>query len=144
MQFMSEFLEWALVLNHLYFGSHLPDEERIYSTFSMGTGNGVPFDPYWSYHSDHVGTTYNPTGFADAEIDRLIIAMRETEPGDLATYLERWFDYVVRWNELLPALPLYANMYVDMFNDRLSGIEAVTPFANWAHPHVITELSVSD
>ena len=142
MQFTSEFLEWATVLSHFYYGSDLPEDERLYSTFSMGTGLGVPFDPYYSWHSDFLGTWMNPT-FYDSQIDDLIIKMRNTEPGDYATYLEVWFDYVVRWNYLLPALPLYANMYVDMFNDRVSGIEAVTPFANWAHPNVITQLSVA-
>lgn len=142
MQFTSEYLEWAAVLSHLYQMPPIPDEERMFSTFSMGTGLGVPFDPYWSWHSDHLGTWMNPS-FSDAEIDALIIAMRTVEPGDYASYLEVWFDYVVRWNYMLPALPLYANMYVDLFNSRVQGVENVTPFADWAHPNVITQLSLA-
>jgi peptide/nickel transport system substrate-binding protein len=142
MEFRSEFLEWATVLEHFYYVASLPEEERLYSTFSMGSDNGVPFDPYWYWHTDILGTWMNPS-FSDPKLDDLIIAMRTTEPGDLATYLEAWFDYVVRWNELLPALPLYANRRVDLFSDKVSGIENVTPFANWANPHIITKLSVS-
>ena len=141
-EFISEFIEWATVLSHLYQMPPIPDEERLYSTFSMGVTFGRPFDPYWSWHSDHYGTWMNPS-FSDAEIDELLVTMRRTDSDDLAGYLDSWFQYVVRWNYLLPALPLYANMYVELFNSRVQGVENVTPFADWAHPQVVTQLSLA-
>ncbi|MDR2599167.1 MAG: ABC transporter substrate-binding protein [Oscillospiraceae bacterium] len=142
-EFTSEFLEWALVLQYAYRMPDTPVEDRIYHTFSMGTGFGVPFSPYWSWHSDILGTWMN-TSFSDAELDRIIDAMDATEGGDFATYLEHWFDYVVRWNYILPALPLYNNIYASLHSENVLGVEHTTPFAAWNHTNVITRLSVID
>lgn len=37
------------------------------------------------------------------------------EPGDEDTYLDLWQKFVVRYNELLPRVPLYANIYVTVY-----------------------------
>ncbi|MCR5309442.1 MAG: hypothetical protein K6E21_04975 [Bacilli bacterium] len=38
------------------------------------------------------------------------------KPGNTAEY-NKWFDaYMVRWNELLPDIPLYCNIYYDVYN----------------------------
>jgi len=130
-QYNFEYPDWDTILDQFYFGFLLPDEERHFSTFSMGTGFNVPFDPYTaSWHSDFLDDWSNSNNLSDPELDDLIIALIRTEPGDNATYLERWFDYVVRWNYLLPALPLYSNEYFDLFNDRVQGVNT-TPFASW-------------
>ena len=67
--------------------------------------------------------------------------MRETTPGDNVAFLEAWFNYVVRFNQILPVIPLYANEYYDFFSARVQGV-ATTPYANWAN--IITLLSVVD
>lgn len=41
------------------------------------------------------------------------------EAGDREAYLEIWVDYIQRWNELLPELPLYSNVYYDVYNEKL-------------------------
>ena len=45
-------------------------------------------------------------------------------PGDTAEY-NKWFkEYMVRWNELLPDVPLYSNIYYDVYNsNKLSGLK---------------------
>jgi len=130
-QYNFEYPDWDTILDQFYFGFLLPDSERHFSTFSMGTGFNVPFDPYTaSWHSDFLDDWVNSNNLSDPELDDLIITLIRTEPGDNATYLERWFDYVVRWNYLLPALPLYSNEYFDLFNDRVQGVNT-TPFASW-------------
>ena len=130
MQYNFEYPDWDTILDQLYFSFMLPDEERHFSTFSMGTGFNVPFDPYFSWHTDFVDTWQNSNSLSDPQLDELIVTMRRTEPGDNATYLERWFDYVVRWNEILPAIPLYSNEYFDLFNARVLGVNT-NPFASW-------------
>jgi hypothetical protein len=37
-----------------------------------------------------------------------------------ALYKEAWTDYIVRWNETLPELPLYSNEYFDFFSTKLN------------------------
>ena len=41
------------------------------------------------------------------------------EPGDKESYAQYWFDFIVHWNELLPEIPLYSNIYHDVYNDKL-------------------------
>lgn len=43
--------------------------------------------------------------------------------GDNEGYLTKWVEYVVRWNELLPAIPLYSNIYYSVFVDSLKNYE---------------------
>jgi peptide/nickel transport system substrate-binding protein len=108
-----------------------PTSERFYSTFSMGVNFAMAYDPYYSWHSDWLMAYYNSTGLVDDILDDLIVKMRRTEPGDLETYLEHWFNYQVRWNQLLPVLPLYANETFNLFSARLSGVNT-TPFHGWS------------
>jgi peptide/nickel transport system substrate-binding protein len=142
MNYEFEFLEWAAILDNLYFAFELPDEERVYSTFSMGTSFPAIFDPYFfSWHSDFIGQWRNSNQFSDSELDDLIMKMRRTTPGDNDTFLEIWFDYVVRWNYMLPALPLYANEYFNFFPDHVRGVNT-SPFGDWYD--IITEISVGN
>ncbi|MCL2221491.1 MAG: ABC transporter substrate-binding protein [Oscillospiraceae bacterium] len=139
-EFTSQFLEWASVIRHFSQPWLLEEGERMFSTFSMGVTFAMAFDPYRSWHTDFIGTTINPTGFSDPEIDRLTLELRNTEPGDYASFLDTWFDYVVRWNEMMPALPLYSNMSVDLHSDRVVNLGS-TAFVNWAQ--IITQISLA-
>ncbi len=33
-------------------------------------------------------------------------------------------DFIVRWNELLPQIPLYSNVYYDVYNDKFENYDA--------------------
>ncbi len=35
----------------------------------------------------------------------------KTAAGDDATYLDYWQKYIIRWNEMLPQLPLYPTFW---------------------------------
>jgi peptide/nickel transport system substrate-binding protein len=141
MNYEFEFLEWNAVLDNLYYAYELPDEERVYSTFSMGTSFPVIFDPYFfSWHSDFLGHWRNSNQFGDDQLDELIMQMRRTTPGDNDAFLAVWYDYVIRWNQMLPALPLYANEYFNFFGNHVSGVNT-TPFSDWYD--IICEISVS-
>ena len=43
--------------------------------------------------------------------------------GDNEAYLKKWVEFVLRWNELLPAIPLYSNVYYSAFVDTLKNYE---------------------
>ena len=38
------------------------------------------------------------------------------EPGDVEEYNKWFYQYMIRWNELLPDIPLYSNIYYDVYN----------------------------
>ena len=45
------------------------------------------------------------------------------DPEDTETYLKYWADFIVRWNELLPEVPLYSNIFYTVFIDNLKDYE---------------------
>ncbi|MBQ3552515.1 MAG: hypothetical protein IJA35_05110, partial [Clostridia bacterium] len=63
----------------------------------------------------------------DDQLDQLSMDMvYGVESGDYESYLDLWQQYIIRWNELLPELPLYSNVYVTMFPSWLEGYEQGT------------------
>ena len=55
----------------------------------------------------------------------MVLNMAMTE-----TFRQKFVDFVVRWNELLPDIPLYSNIYYDVFNEKLQGYENISAFWN--------------
>ncbi len=129
-KFTVEQVDFATLLDHWYKGSRMGDDRR-YNSFNLAAGFTPVNDPYYRIHSDFYGTDLNQTQTKDEELDRLIIALRETDPEDRNGFSKKWVDYQVRWNEYLPVIPLYANQYFDFFNKRVSGLNT-TPDFSWA------------
>jgi len=154
-KFTIKFVEFNELLNNYYYSYNLYErdaegviipstDERYYHTFNLASNFGAAFDPYYSFHSNFYENWYNANQFIDSPqspamplapgektIDELTILMRELAPGQRAEYLEYWFQFVVRWNRLLPNLPLYSNQYYDVFNKRISGV-LTSPFWDWS------------
>ncbi len=141
MEFNVEKVDYA-TMSTTYSASYtVPEEERQYNSFNLATNFSVIFDRYTVWHSDFIGTQQNKPQLSDEELDELIIAMRKSEPDDHDGYLEAWFDYQVRWNELLPTVPLYSNEYYDIahiFVDNLN----TTP--NASYDDIICDISKSE
>jgi len=132
------------LLDHYYYAYELDEEEKEYHIFNLASNFAVAYDPYYSWHSDWLGTWQNghqledsianpaaPLGTGEKTIDQLTEELRTVTPGDTATYLQLWRQYQLRWNKLIPNVPLYSNQYYDVFDTRLKGVET-TPFWNWA------------
>lgn len=123
--------DFAMLLDNFYYGFEL-GEDRKYHSFNLAVNFTPDFDPYYSSnHSDFAGTWINSLQISDPELDDLIMAMRSLEPDQLDEFADIWVDYQVRYNELMPCLPLYSNQYFDMLNTRVTGINS-SPFATWA------------
>lgn len=105
--------------------------EKRYHMFNLATGFYSNYDPYWSWHSSLVGTTNNPTGLADEELDEIMETMRRLEPDQKDEFAAYFVQFVQRWNELLPNLPLYSNEYFDIYNKRIEGLQS-TPVWGWS------------
>ena len=59
------------------------------------------------------------SGQTDAELYRRALVMRETEPGDVLEYMQKWVSFQERFNQQLPAIPVYSNVYFDFSTDLL-------------------------
>jgi len=132
------------LLDHYYYAYDIPVNERIYHIFNLATNFSVAYDPYYSWHSNFLGTWQNahqlkdtptqpaaPLATGEKTLDELTTALRTVAPGDNVTYLALWKEYQLRWNKLIPNVPLYSNQYYDVFDVKLKGVET-TPFWNWA------------
>ena len=136
-----EYGDFNALLDNYYYGADL-GADRKYNAFNLATGFSAVYDPYYgSYHSDFAGSWQNATATADAELDRLIEEMRALDPSQTKEYADLWYQFQVRWNELLPQLPIYSNEYFDIYNNRVQGLET-TPFYDWAAD--ICDITVSE
>ena len=57
-------------------------------------------------------------------------------------YNEWWEAYIERWSELMPDIPLYSNLYYDVFNGKISGFET-SPFFGPAYAIVYASVDTS-
>lgn len=114
-----------------------------YNMFNLATGyNGGVYDESYNWTTDpeYIEQGYNVQHLYDKELDKLSMDMvYGVEPGDEATYLSLWEKYIIRWNELLPMVPLYSNIYVTVCpntidnyaEDSFWGFERAILYANW-------------
>lgn len=114
-----------------------------YNMFNLATGyNGGVYDESYNWTTDpeYIEQGYNVQHLYDKELDKLSMDMvYGVEPDDEATYLSLWEKYIIRWNELLPMVPLYSNIYVSVYpntidnyaEDSFWGFERAILYANW-------------
>lgn len=114
-----------------------------YNMFNLATGyNGGVYDESynWTLDPEYIEQGNNVQHLYDKELDKLSMDMvYGVEPGDEATYLSLWEKYIIRWNELLPMVPLYSNIYVTVYpntidnyaEDSFWGFERAILYANW-------------
>ena len=92
------------------------DEDMIY----LGSNFHLLFDPAVQFvPNGEGGFNWSFTNHTDEELYERAIAMRRTEPGDVLTYLKNWLAFQERFNETLPMLPVYGNIYFDFFTENL-------------------------
>ena len=120
--------DFNALLDNFYYGFELGDD-RYYSTFNMGTSFDAAYDPYYSWHSDWIGTWYNSCQLSDEELDGYIEAMRAATTDE--EYLNAWLEFEWRWQELLPQIGLYSNEYFDIYSINVDGVNT-TPFWSYA------------
>ena len=103
------------------FRSYYRDVPRTTDMIYLATNFHVVVDPSITYSADSeaLHRMWNNTFSDDRELYRLAVNMRKTEPGDTFTFMERWIAFQERYNEVLPAIPVYSNIYFDFFTEEL-------------------------
>ena len=97
-----------------------------YGMYNLATDYEANYDQsyYFTSDPDMVALGYNQNYLFDDTLDQLSMDMvYGVEPGDDETYLKIWQDFIIRWNELLPNLPLYSNVYYTIYPEWLEGFE---------------------
>ena len=101
--------------------SYYRQTERTTDMIYLATNFHVIVDPSITYSTDKTKNheIWNNTYSDDEELWYLAKAMRETEPNNVFEYVGEWISFQRRYNEVLPTIPIYSNIYFDFFNQNL-------------------------
>ena len=101
--------------------SYYRQTERTTDMIYLATNFHVIVDPSITYSTDDTKNheIWNNTYSDDEELWIDAKAMRKTEPGDIFEYVSKWVTFQERYNEVLPTIPIYSNIYYDFFNQYL-------------------------
>ena len=109
------------------------ETERTTDMIYLATNFQTVEDPSVAYSADpsegHV--QWNNIYSDDEKLYELALAMRKTEPGDVYSYVSKWVDFQKRYNDVLPAIPVYSNYYYDFYVPQLEGYN-VTSHVTWS------------
>lgn len=92
-----------------------------YHMYNMGVGYTAMYDQSETFTTDpeKVRMGYNNNYIFDEQLEQLAKDMVKNDPTDREKFKSDFVNFVVRWNELLPDLPLYSNIYHDFYNQKL-------------------------
>jgi len=112
------------------------DGEAKYHMFNLATGfsNSQPYWYMWGNDPDEDFGYYNMAYLDDAKLVELTQKMQATDQNDKEGWAKRWMDFQVRWNEVLPEIPLYSDEFFDFYSPDLKGYE---PSADWGFASAI-------
>ena len=101
--------------------SYYREAPRTTDMIYLATNFHVVVDPSITYSADDEALHLlgNNTYSDDRKLYDLAVDMRKTEPGDIFTYVQKWIRFQERYNEVLPAIPIYSNIYFDFFTNQL-------------------------
>ena len=115
------------------FLSYYRETPRTTDMIYLATNFHVVVDPSITYSADDdaLHELWNNTYSDDKALYDLAVEMRKTEPGDIFTYVEKWIRFQERYNEVLPAIPIYSNIYFDFFTEELQNY-LITAHVTWS------------
>lgn len=116
------------LLNYLYRDASQGDQYGVptYGMYNLATNWTAQYDVSYNFTLDPelIAMGYNTTFSKDEELDKLSMDMvYGVESGDDEAYLQKWVAFVERWNEYLPEIPLYSNVYYDVMSDKIQNLE---------------------
>lgn len=109
--------------------------------FFMGTNFTTMFDPtsVYSIYDEDQGAM-NTTGLRDEKLMNLAIDLYKTETGDVLGYVRKWVAFQEYWNEVLPMIPIYSNIYFDFYTNRLQDY-SINQHITWGEAVLYAKLS---
>ncbi len=115
------------------FYSYYRQTERTTDMIYLATNFHVIVDPSITYSTDNTlnHQIWNNTYSDDEDLYYRAVDMRKTEPGDVFDYVTKWVAFQERYNEVLPTIPIYSNIYFDFFTNQLKNY-FVTSQVTWS------------
>lgn len=123
MQINQTVMTFSELLNYVYRDGSEDAKYSVptYNMFNLATGYTPIYDLSNTYSSDPdlIAQGYNTNFITDEELSTLAKDMVLVAPEDKELYRQKFVSFVDRWNELVPDLPLYSNIYHDFYNSKL-------------------------
>ena len=121
-------MSFSELLNYMYRDASQGDKYGVptYCMYNLASNFTSQYDQSYNFtlDPDMVAEGYNTDFIFDEELDKLSMDMvYGVEASDDEAYLELWKAFIQRWNELLPEVPLYSNIYISVYPDWLEGYE---------------------
>ena len=101
--------------------SYYRQTERTTDMIYLATNFHIMVDPSITYSTDKTlnHEIWNNTYSDDEELWYKAVDMRKTDPMDVFGYVTKWVSFQERYNEVLPTIPIYSNIYYDFYSDQL-------------------------
>lgn len=132
MQINQDVVDFNTLLNAIYRTDDAgAPVDPYYSMTNLATGfTSAIYDYsfYWTDDPKYVAQGYNSCYLFDmgeGGMDDLSMRMvyDESVMGNEEAYLDLWAQYIERWNEMLPEVPLYSNIYITALPTWVEGYE---------------------
>jgi ABC-type transport system substrate-binding protein len=113
--------------------SYYREKERTTDMIYLATNFHVIVDPSITYSADKTANhlIWNNTYSDDEDLYYRAVNMRQTDPKDVYDYVSKWISFQERYNEVLPAIPIYSNIYFDFYTSELQNYH-VTGHVTWS------------
>ena len=112
--------------------SYYREKDRTTDMIYLATNFHVIVDPSITYSVDRTANhqIWNNTYSDDEDLYWRAVNMRETDPEDVYDYVSKWIAFQERYNEVLPTIPLYSNIYFDFYTSQLQNYY-ITAHVTW-------------
>ncbi|NLA53283.1 MAG: ABC transporter substrate-binding protein, partial [Clostridiales bacterium] len=122
MEIRQNIMTFAELLNWMYRDKTVGDQYGVptYGMYNLASNFTPIYDQAYSWTLDPelVEQGYNSNFLFDKELDKLSMDMvYGVDASDIEGYRKLWVDFIVLWNELLPEVPLYSNIYYTVHID---------------------------
>ncbi len=128
MEIRQNVMTFAELLNWMYRDKSVGDQYGVptYGMYNLATNFSPIYDMSYSWTLDPelVAQGYNVNFLFDEKLDKISMDMvYGVEASDTEKYRQLWVEYIDLWNDLLPEVPLYSNVYYTVFAQKLKGYE---------------------
>ena len=112
--------------------SYYREKERTTDMIYLATNFHVIVDPAITYSTDTTANhlIWNNTYSDDEDLWYRAVNMRKTDPKDVYDYVSKWISFQERYNEVLPTIPIYSNIYFDFYTSQLQNYY-ITAHVTW-------------
>lgn len=107
------------LIENLYASPSDKTKRDAYHLYNLALGF-ADVNTYWrTFNPDPRFANNNPNQINDEKLYEIAESMKRTPSTDREEWSKKWFELQVRWNELLPMVPLYSDIYHLFYSSKI-------------------------